>query len=142
LAYDFECIFHAKPSGLDNTSVTYGGVNIFNRVENIREHITLGFLEEYHIILIDSGIEKNTKKAVTMIRAMTEDPDFGAATKSIIDAIGVTSKSIIGLIRGNPSLKGDKTGKLEEKFAQLIKYNHYLLKSVNLTNKEIDSIIK
>jgi mevalonate kinase len=99
-------------------------------------------LEEYHIILIDSGIEKNTKKAVTMIRTMTEDPDFGSATKSIIDAIGVTSKSIIGLIRGNPSFKDDKTGRLEEKFAQLIKYNHHLLKSMNLTNKEIDSIIK
>lgn len=122
--------------------MTYGGVNIFNRAENVRQHITLGFLEEYHIILIDSGIEKNTKKAVTMIRNMVEDPVLGAATKSIIDAIGTTSKSIIGLIANNPSFKDDKTGNLEEKFAQLIKYNHYLLKSVNLTNKEIDSIIR
>lgn len=122
--------------------MTFGGVNSFNRAENTRQNINLGFLEDYHIILIDSGIEKNTKRAVSMVRGMVEDPLIGAAAKSIIDSIGVTSKSIIGLIGSCPSLKEDQTGKIEERFAQLIRFNHYLLKSLNLSTKEIDSIIK
>lgn len=140
VAFDFESIFHARPSGLDNSSVTYGGVNVFNRAEKRRERIDLGFLNDYHIVLIDSGVEKNTKKTVSMIKTMTEDPELGLATTSIIDAIGNVTKSIEKLIM-NQELLSNKQ-KVAKDFEQLIKYNHYLLKSLNLSNKEIDQIIR
>ena len=91
-------------------------------------------------MLIDSGVEKNTKKTVSMIKTMTEDPELGLATTSIIDAIGNVTKSIEKLIM-NQELLSNKQ-KVAKDFEQLIKYNHYLLKSLNLSNKEIDQIIR
>ena len=100
----------------------------------------INFLETFEIVLIDSGMEKNTKKTVEMIRNMTLDEHLSQATTSIISAIGDTTKSIAKLLTNkNPS----QDGSVERKsFEQLIKMNHCLLKALNLTNVKIDKIIE
>lgn len=139
-AFDFEKIFHSTPSGLDNSAITYGGILIYNKGEQRRTQVDINFLETFEIVLIDSGMEKNTKKTVEMIRNMTLDENLSQATTSIINTIGDTTKSIAKLLTSkNPSQDGAAERK---SFEQLIKFNHCLLKALNLTNVKIDKIIE
>lgn len=85
-------------------------------------------------------MEKNTKKTVEMIRNMTLDENLSVATNSIINTIGDTTKSIAKLLTNKTQ---SQDGAAERKsFEQLIKFNHCLLKALNLTNVKIDKIIE
>lgn len=144
IAFDIEKIFHATPSGLDNSSITYGGILAYNRVEQKRVQLHGKFLKNFEIILIDSGVEKNTKKTVQMVRGMTEKASISQATISIINAIGETTKSIEKLLNqeNNTIHESSDAKDAKESFSQLIKMNHCLLKALNLTNPQIDQIIQ
>lgn len=63
-AFVGETILHGKPSGIDNTLVTYGGAKFFTKGEmrNIKGFNSMKFL------LIDSKVEKNTARQVSMVR--------------------------------------------------------------------------
>jgi len=62
LAYEFEKIYHFNPSGLDNTSVVHGGLLVYNKQSKRMDQIATEFFKNYDIMLIDSGVPKNTKK--------------------------------------------------------------------------------
>jgi len=141
MAFDIEKIFHATPSGLDNSAITYGGILAYNKVEQKREQINGEFLNNFEIILIDSGIEKNTKKTVQMVRNMTEKKTISQATVSIINAIGDVTKSIEKLLTEKTNTAVENSDN-KESFKQLIKMNHCLLKALNLTNLELEKIIQ
>lgn len=141
VAFDFEKIFHSTPSGLDNSAISYGGVLAYNRVEQKRAQIEVNFLDTFEIVLIDSGMEKNTKKTVEMIRKMTQNENTSQATISIINTIGDITKSIEKLLCHKPE-SSEQTIEAQKSFEQLIKMNHCLLKSLNLTNPIIDKIIQ
>jgi len=141
LAFDFEKIFHSTPSGLDNSAISYGGILAYNRVEQRRAQIEVNFLDTFEIVLIDSGMEKNTKKTVEMIRKMSQNENTSQATISIINTIGDITKSIEKLLSQKPTTP-EEVLEAQKSFEQLIKMNHCLLKSLNLTNPTIDKIIQ
>ncbi len=70
----FEKVEHGKPSGIDNFVSIYGGMVLFNKAknpqfQNIQNPKILSFLSEHLTIgFVDSGIEKNTKLAVSNVR--------------------------------------------------------------------------
>jgi len=141
VAFDFEKIFHSTPSGLDNSAISYGGILAYNRVEQRRSQIEVNFLDTFEIVLIDSGMEKNTKKTVEMIRRMSQQENTSQATISIINTIGDVTKSIEKLLSLKPE-SPEQTVEAQRSFEQLIKMNHCLLKALNLTNPIIDQIIQ
>ena len=70
----FEGVEHGTPSGIDNYVATYGGMVLYNNSKNPpftpikEEKIMKRLTEELDVILVDSGFEKNTKKAVGIVR--------------------------------------------------------------------------
>ena len=140
IAFEFEKVFHSTPSGLDNTSVINGGLIIFNRGINRMDKIDTKFFENYSIILIDSGIPKNTRITVEMIRNMNENHYSGKATKDILNTIGTVTSSIEELLlRFNESKDNED---IYDEFEKLIKMNHYLLQALSLANPQIVHIIQ
>jgi mevalonate kinase len=63
IAYEFERIYHSNPSGVDNYVSCNGGLVIFNKTSKQFQRPLWPF-NNLSILLIDSGVEKNTKKAV------------------------------------------------------------------------------
>lgn len=72
MSFELEKIYHGTPSGIDNFVATYGGLVLYNKLsENPKrlEKIEL----PYNIYLIDSNVEKNTKKAVGKVREVCQN---------------------------------------------------------------------
>lgn len=68
ISFLFESVEHGNPSGIDNFITVNGGAIVYNKQKdpkfkklnisaiNLKQHINLG--------IVDTGVEKNTKKAV------------------------------------------------------------------------------
>lgn len=76
-----ERIEHGTPSGIDNFVATFGGLVLFNNTRSppfLSIH-DKGILDKItnclQLRLIDSGVEKNTKTAVSVVRKNYESDE-------------------------------------------------------------------
>ena len=75
----FECVEHGTPSGIDNFVATYGGMVLFNNSVDppfraiTEEKVLKRLAEDVQILLVDSGVEKNTRMAVGVVRKNYEE---------------------------------------------------------------------
>ena len=74
LAYSFEKMFHGNPSGIDNLTVQLGGAVLFNKdsLKSCRR-LESALLRDFQYLLIDTGVEKDTKRAVKMVQTKKDD---------------------------------------------------------------------
>ena len=76
-----ERIEHGTPSGIDNFVATFGGLVLFNNSKNppfnsISEQIVIDRISSgMQMRLVDSGVEKNTKNAVAIVRKNCESDE-------------------------------------------------------------------
>jgi mevalonate kinase len=72
-AFVGEKLLHGKPSGIDNTLVTYGGAKLFTNgdMKNVAGFSSIKFL------LIDSKIDKNTGRQVALVRERVDQVIHG-----------------------------------------------------------------
>lgn len=90
IAFQYERVYHSNPSGVDNFVSVNGGLVIFNRNSTEMKKLNWPF-SSLNILLIDSQIEKNTKKAVEHVRYLY-DHENG---KPLIEEIAVVTDNII-----------------------------------------------
>jgi mevalonate kinase len=67
IAFEYERVYHSNPSGVDNYVSCNGGLVVFNRTSKDYKRLEWPFVD-LSILLIDSEVEKNTKKAVEHVR--------------------------------------------------------------------------
>jgi len=79
------------------------------------------------------------QKLVEIIKTMTEDKIIGASTQAVLGSIGNITQAMENVFVKYNERKDEK---LYEDFDKLIKMNHYLLQAVNLSNYEINEIIR
>ena len=129
LAYRAEEIVHGKPSGIDNTISTYGGLLLYVRGNPPSIH-QLDNPPDFNIILVDTSIPRNTKKAVLMVADLLKRYD---TIKLVMDAIGdITRKAWDELQKGgNANLA---------KIGELMNINHGLLSAIGVSSKKIEEI--
>lgn len=132
IAFRFERIYHGTPSGIDNHIASYGNMLVFNKKE--QKSLSVGRLP-YKIMLIDSQVEKSTKKAVARVREIYDNTHLGTIGKSAIDMIGSVTDQIIHLVSENSSDFDEKT------FENLIRINHSLLRLFDLSHAAIENIM-
>lgn len=127
IAYEGEKAYHGNPSGIDNTCATFGGLVWFVKGKGM-ERIKIG--EPVEIVMGDTGLVANTKKAVEGVRERKEkykekyERIFNEAEKLAYEA----RKAIT-------EMNWEKVGELMNK-------NHELLQEIEVSCKELDLLVE
>ena len=138
LSNESEKIFHnGTPSGIDASCSLYGGVINFRSINdqsNVKIPINNFFLNKIKFILINTKIQRNGGEFIKNVSNFKENnPEL---FNNLINDIGDVTNNIINLIMKEQSNDDDCF-----KFFELIKQNQKLLKSICVSNNEIDNII-
>lgn len=127
IAYEGEKAYHGNPSGIDNTCATFGGLVWFIKGKGM-ERLKIG--EAVEIVMGDTGIVANTKKAVEGVRERREkfrdkyDKIFSKAEEIVYEA----KESLI-------SANWKKVGELMDK-------NHEILQQIEVSCNELDFLVE
>lgn len=129
-AHEAEKIFHGKPSGIDNTISVYGGVLKYMKgsppkIEQLDQET------DFSLILVDTKIPKNTKKAVMMVSDLR---DRYYVIKNIMKIIGEIAEEAWR------ELKKGRNANIE-RIGELMNINHGLLSSLGVSSSKIEEIV-
>ena len=138
LSNESEKIFHnGTPSGIDASCSLFGGVINFRSINdqsNVKIPINNFFLNKIKFILINTKIQRNGGEFIKNVSNFKKNnPEL---FNNLINEIGDVTNNIINLIMKEQSNDDDCF-----KFFELIKQNQKLLKSICVSNNEIDNII-
>ncbi|KRX05108.1 Ribosomal protein S5 domain 2-type fold [Pseudocohnilembus persalinus] len=143
ISFDLEKIYHGNPSGIDNYIATYGGLVIFNRAKQQHKGIQ-SFNLPYKIYLIDSLVEKNTKKAVEKVSEIYHQENLKDIGQPAIQLIEHCTNKIIQILKDQSPKQQDEDIENAEQiyyqFGNLINMNQCLLKMFCLSNYQIEQI--
>jgi mevalonate kinase len=138
LSNESEKIFHnGTPSGIDASCSLYGGVINFRSINdqsNVKIPINNFFLNKIKFILINTKIQRNGGEFIKNVSNFKKNnPEL---FNNLINEIGDVTNNIINLIMKEQNDDNDCF-----KFFDLIKQNQKFLKSICVSNNEIDNII-
>jgi mevalonate kinase len=127
LAFQIEKIHHGTPSGIDNTTITFGKPLFFIKgkaMELLKVGKTLTF------IIGDTGVSSPTRKAVMDVRSLREKE------KNLVDSLFheieiLTLDAKDEIKNGNPAALGE-----------LMNKNHSLLQQLSVSGKELDLLVQ
>ena len=119
LAFKAEEITHGKPSGVDNTISTYGGIQFYR--EKKFSQLNIPNFSSY-VVIVNSGIPRNTKTYVEKVAKSLEEDK--SKYQNILEEIGnltIIAKS--SLMEGNI-----------QKLGNLMTQNHLLLEELGVSH--------
>lgn len=127
LTFEVEKIHHGKPSGIDNTVVTYQKPVYFVKEQPIE---TLAVKEPFQLMVADTGVCSPTRIAVgDVYHNWQRDPQ---RYDSLFDQVGEIAKAARLLIEdGNPAELG-----------QLMNENQRLLRAIDVSSPELETLIE
>ncbi|MCK4896640.1 MAG: mevalonate kinase, partial [Candidatus Heimdallarchaeota archaeon] len=119
LAFDAEKIIHGRPSGVDNTISTYGGIQLYK--EKKFSQLNIPKFSSY-VVIVNSGIPRSTKTYVEKVaKSLKEDT---TKYQSILEEIGnLTTIAKSSLMEGNI-----------QKLGNLMTQNHLLLEELGVSH--------
>jgi len=127
IAYEAEKIVHGKPSGIDNTISTYGGI-IYYR-QGVFDKLDVDWPKNLYLVVIDTGVQRNTGIIVREVLELYDK--YPEIMRIIYDAAeAVVDKARELLIN-----------KKFEELGSLININHGLLVALGLSIREIDEAV-
>lgn len=124
-----ERFFHGRPSGIDNTVVTYGGAILWhgNQFESI--NVT----NAPRVLVVETHVERSTKQLVESVRRRRErQTDL---VDSVFDSIGHIVNRWIGLLRSDNILDAYVNGR------ELFEMNQHLLACIGVSHASLDAIV-
>ena len=121
IAYEGEKAYHGTPSGIDNTCATFGGLIWFVKGKEIEK---IKVSKPVEIVMGDTGITTDTKKAVEGVRERKYDEIFEEAQKIAHEA----KKAI---------MQEDW-----KKVGILMNRNHELLRQIEVSCDELDMLVE
>lgn len=126
LAFEVERIHHGRPSGIDNTVVTYERPVYYTRGQPV-ETLVVG--QPFRLILADTGVSAPTKISVgDVYRSWQTDPQRYDA---LFDRIGEISQAARLIIEdGDPARLGG-----------LMNENQQLLREIDVSSPEIEKLV-
>ncbi|QEE15386.1 mevalonate kinase [Promethearchaeum syntrophicum] len=126
LSYEMEKEVHGKPSGIDNTACSQGGL-IFFKNQNFQR---FNFLKQFQILITYTGKTHNTKEAIKNVKEFC-DKEPKISTELFNNIGKITEKG----------LKELKNGNLVE-FGHLMNLNHQILMEIGLSTTDIEEITR
>lgn len=131
IAFEAEKVTHGTPSGIDNTITTFGGLLAYSPQRQREEKIKL--MEDapkFSLLLIDSGQECLTRKAVEKVRKLYDQKK--QMVEKVFKKIWKISEDV--WYQFNHDLNWEKIGELMTK-------NHRLLKKIGVSNHMLDKLV-
>ena len=129
LAYEGEKAYHGRPSGVDNTAATYGGLIQFTKGERPKfEHIKTP--RPVEIVMGNTGLVTNTEKAVAGVRERK-----GKNPKKYQE-IFERARALV------PQAKVALEAGEYRKVGQLMTENHQLLQKIEVSCNELDQLVE
>ncbi|HUV54961.1 MAG TPA: mevalonate kinase [Candidatus Krumholzibacteriaceae bacterium] len=126
LAFEGETIIHGKPSGVDNTVSTFGGVLSYERDSGIKHHKLDSSMP---FIIGNTRKKRSTRKMVESVAALKERNP--ALIDSIIDAMGgIAGEGLDALLAKDIHRIGD-----------LMNMNHGLLSAIGVSTMELEILV-
>ena len=125
LSFKGEKIFHGNPSGIDTTTISYVQTLFFKKKKK-NEFIKVK--KPLNILIADTGIKGNTKKAVGEVRKRVDkNPKIYSKVFDDIEKVSIAAK------------KAMEEGNIK-KLGRLMALNHALLKMLNVSNEKLDAL--
>lgn len=125
-AFDIEKIFHGKPSGIDNTVVTYGGYILYQNgviIDKFKTSLDL------NVVIINSGLPKQTIEQVRKVRELHDK--YPQIIESAMNSIDSLVDRFINSLKSNEELKTIK---------ELVRINQGLLEAIQISNCKFNEI--
>lgn len=141
-AFCIEKLMHGRPSGLDNTTCTFGSVVVTSQQSKTGQLI-FNFLESVPIIsilLISTGVSRNTANLVAKVRQLRDNNL--AAVDAILNAMDVIAQEafktleVLG-VNSYPSSNVDHYKTL----SGLMELNHGLLRTLGVSHETLEQIV-
>lgn len=126
LPFEAERFVHVKPSGIDQTIATYGGVIVYRRSEGITP---LRVEVEIPIVIGNTGIPRTTGKLVEFARGRKER--FPEVIDPLITVAGQLSRSTVRALQ-----EGDM-----ERLGELLDINQGLLSAIGVSNEALERLV-
>ncbi len=127
LAYKGDVVAHGgTPSGIDNSTVTYGGYVSFRKSKGPK---VLKLNKKIPVVIGDTGKPSSTGAMVSMVRGLRENNE---SVRKAIEGVEEISKS---------ALRAVKNGNLE-KLGELMNKNQDMLRAMRVSTPELEKLIK
>jgi len=127
VSFEAEKIYHVKPSGVDNTLSTYGGVLFYQGGEFKR--VEVKWPDDIYMVIVDSGVKRSTGQVVEDVLRRYEK--YHRIMPGIYDAAGVLVEEALKALE-----RGDFT-----RLGELMDINHGLLVSLGVSTPLLDSLL-
>ena len=129
IAYEGEKAYHGRPSGVDNTAATYGGLIQFTKGEVPKfDHINVP--KPVEIVIGNTGLVTNTEKAVEGVKNRMQN--YQEKYNNIFEqARELIPKARSALENGNYKVLGE-----------LMFENHNLLQQIEVSCPELDQLVR
>ncbi|MEM2202878.1 MAG: mevalonate kinase [Sulfolobales archaeon] len=127
IAFEAEKAVHGKPSGIDNTLATYGGLLYYR--SGVFERIDIKWPEEYSLLVVNTGIHRETGVVVKDVLNLYE------RRRGVLEHIYKAAEELV-----NQALAMLKKGDFEN-LGELMNINQGLLYTVNVSCPKCEEII-
>jgi len=127
VSFEAEKVYHVRPSGVDNTLSTYGGVMVYER--GVFNRVKRRWPDDVVIVIADSGIKRSTGSVVADV--LNRYDKYSNVMSRIYEAASE-------LVRD--ALKSIETGDFA-RLGELMDINHGLLSSIGVSSRVLESIV-
>lgn len=140
-AFCVERLMHGRPSGIDNTTCTFGSVVVASQESG---ELTFKFLEnipKITLLLISSGVTRNTSKLVAKVQTLKENHPI--VVDAIMNAMDVIAKDAIKSLEALGSSKCNlaEQSELFKTLSGLVQMNHGLLRTIGVSHESLEKIV-
>lgn len=140
-AFCVERLMHGRPSGIDNTTCTFGSVVVASQESG---ELVFKFLENIPnitLLLISSGVTRNTSKLVAKVQKLKEN--HSGVVDAIMNAMDVIAKDAIKSLQALGSSKNniEEQNELFKTLSGLIQINHGLLRTIGVSHESLEKIV-
>lgn len=138
-AFCIEKLMHGRPSGIDNTTCTFGSIVVTSQEPNVPGELIFRFLEnipQINILLISTGVSRNTANLVAKVRHLRE------SNRTAVDAI-INAMDVIALeaFKTLDALGSTNSEILFKNLGGLMELNHGLLRTLGVSHESLEHIV-
>jgi len=135
--FQAEKIMHGSPSGIDNSTSTFGGIVAFTggKIESLEKVPLL------QLVIVNTKVSRNTKLLVQKVATLNRD--CPTISKGLLDSVHGVSQSVLNLFKEYPNTlttDGRTFARIESHLETVIPINDYVLLALGVGHPALDKV--